>query len=526
MDWFNSQLRTGLARAQEVQERARELAAQATIQARHLAEQASVQAKVLAERAAEEANARLNSLVPGTVAGTPQASAADPLELQRYAVTDKLLELVSSMTYSLFSDTNMDELGASLPLGAAAVQPGGEVRLLAWQERHALLVLTSSPQLQHLRYALCPKQVYFSLVGHLLPPEAFGLAPLPGSLGAQAAAAEAHAQPTTDPSSTPTTSATTAGVADLLGSLAKAAHQAQAQLASTAAAAASTITSMTHTGSAAAKANSDPSPAASKQASTGGEGGSKASSAAASAVPPLVPAGGKPRPATEAGSRQLGGPTGAVAAAGTAVAAGALAAHLLPSVKSHGSGLDAGSEAAADRQGVEEEGEEGTAAPLGADNESCGLNEADLAALDELGINDSGEQDGACPEDDDLHGLDDDPELAAYLQPSLTPIHALPPPLQEALAADSTADAGPGSELGSGAEDLDDYISQLCSYVQQPCVLQHLPPALSLQLQQTPVAAVCSEAEQCRSRHSQQGSADAEMSADTPAAGQAATPTL
>ncbi|KAJ9513544.1 hypothetical protein QJQ45_006143 [Haematococcus lacustris] len=477
MDWFNSQLRTGLARAQEVQERARELAAQATIQARHLAEQASVQAKVLAERAAEEANARLNSLVPGTVAGTPQASAADPSELQRYAVTDKLLELVSSMTYSLFSDTNMDELGASLPLGAAAVQPGGEVRLLAWQERHALLVLTSSPQLQHLRYALCPKQVYFSLVGHLLPPEAFGLAPLPGSLGAQAAAAEAHAQPTTDPSSTPTTSATTAGVADLLGSLAKAAHQAQAQLASTAAAAASTITSMTHTGSAAAKANSDPSPAASKQASTGGEGGSKASSAAASAVPPLVPAGGKPRPATEAGSRQLGGPTGA---AGTAVAAGALAAHLLPSVKSHGSGLDAGSEAAADRQGVEEEGEEGTAAPLGADNESCGLNEADLAALDELGINDSGEQDGACPEDDDLHGLDDDPELAAYLQPSLTPIHALPPPLQEALAADSTADAGPGSELGSGAEDLDDYISQL----------------------------------------------DAELSADTPAAGHSATPTL
>ncbi|KAL6757124.1 hypothetical protein V8C86DRAFT_3135860 [Haematococcus lacustris] len=474
MDWFNSQLRTGLARAQEVQERARELAAQATIQARHLAEQASVQAKVLAERAAEEANARLNSLVPGTVAGTPQASAADPSELQRYAVTDKLLELVSSMTYSLFSDTNMDELGASLPLGAAAVQPGGEVRLLAWQERHALLVLTSSPQLQHLRYALCPKrmsdvqfwQVYFSLVGHLLPPEAFGLAPLPGSLGAQAAAAEAHAQPTTDPSSTATTAATTAGVADLLGSLAKAAHQAQAQLASTAAAAASTITSMTHTGSAAAKANSDPSPAASKQASTGGEGGSKASSAAASAVPPLVPAGGKPRPATEAGSRQLGGPTGAVAAAGTAVAAGALAAHLLPSVKSHGSGLDAGSEAAADRQGVEEEGEEGTAAPLGADNESCGLNEADLAALDELGINDSGEQDGACPEDDDLHGLDDDPELAAYLQ--------------EALAADSTADAGPGSELGSGAEDLDDYISQL----------------------------------------------DAELSADTPAAGHSATPTL
>ncbi|KAJ9513266.1 hypothetical protein QJQ45_001300 [Haematococcus lacustris] len=427
--------------------------------------QCLVMLQVLAERAAEEANARLNSLVPGTVAGTPQASAADPSELQRYAVTDKLLELVSSMTYSLFSDTNMDELGASLPLGAAAVQPGGEVRLLAWQERHALLVLTSSPQLQHLRYALCPKQVYFSLVGHLLPPEAFGLAPLPGSLGAQAAAAEAHAQPPTAPSSTPNTAATTAGVADILGSLAKAAHQAQAQLASTAAAAASTITSMTHTGPAAAKANSDPSPAASQPASTGGEGGSKASSAAASAVPPLVPAGGKPRPATEAGSRQLGGPAG-VAAAGTAVAAGALAAHLLPSVKSHGSGLDAGSEAAADRQGAEEEGEEGAAAPPGADNESCGLNEADLAALDELGINDSGEQDGACPEDDDLHGLDDDPELAAYLQ--------------EALAADSTADAGPGSELGSGAEDLDDYISQL----------------------------------------------DAELSADTPAAGQAATPTL
>lgn len=59
----------------------------------------------------------------------------------------------------------------------------GDYRLNQWQEKHVMLVLARVEQLQHLRFALCPKRmdeplfwsIYFTELSKVLPPQAFGL---------------------------------------------------------------------------------------------------------------------------------------------------------------------------------------------------------------------------------------------------------------------------------------------------------------------------------------------------------------
>jgi hypothetical protein len=51
----------------------------------------------------------------------------------------------------------LEELVSAHPLGVAAHAQEGELKLIPWQERHAILVLQHSQQLQNLRFALCPK---------------------------------------------------------------------------------------------------------------------------------------------------------------------------------------------------------------------------------------------------------------------------------------------------------------------------------------------------------------------------------
>eukprot|EP00195_Chlamydomonas_chlamydogama_P013220 CAMPEP_0202915834 /NCGR_PEP_ID=MMETSP1392-20130828/66833_1 /ASSEMBLY_ACC=CAM_ASM_000868 /TAXON_ID=225041 /ORGANISM="Chlamydomonas chlamydogama, Strain SAG 11-48b" /LENGTH=301 /DNA_ID=CAMNT_0049608019 /DNA_START=42 /DNA_END=944 /DNA_ORIENTATION=- len=189
MDWLKSSLQAAQKQAQEAAEKARVYAQQASVQAKALAEQATEKAKVLAQQAAEEAQKLAATAATATSSGkasnTPSAE-----ELQQYGVTDELVEHVGSLTYSTFSDYPVDSLPSVNPLGPDAVTTGapGAFRLSPWQERHALLVLGKVEQLQHLRFALCPKRmteqsfwtIYFTLCKSLLPPEAFGLPPAPG----------------------------------------------------------------------------------------------------------------------------------------------------------------------------------------------------------------------------------------------------------------------------------------------------------------------------------------------------------
>ncbi len=55
------------------------------------------------------------------------------------------------------SDYPLELLPSTNPLGLKPPIPGPGFRLSAWQERHAMLVLSRGDQLQGLRFALCPK---------------------------------------------------------------------------------------------------------------------------------------------------------------------------------------------------------------------------------------------------------------------------------------------------------------------------------------------------------------------------------
>ncbi|KXZ46739.1 hypothetical protein GPECTOR_41g704 [Gonium pectorale] len=115
----------------------------------------------------------------GTSSSKGQGSDAD--ELAKYGVTPGLLETISGMTYSTFSDYPLELLPSTNPMGLKPPIPGPGFQLSAWQAKHAMLVLSRGDQLQGLRFALCPKRmteemfwvIYFTLVKSLLPPEAF-----------------------------------------------------------------------------------------------------------------------------------------------------------------------------------------------------------------------------------------------------------------------------------------------------------------------------------------------------------------
>jgi len=221
MDWLSAQLpaslKTSLAeaskQAQDLAEagtkRAKELAQQASIHAQALAQQATVQAKVLADKAVEElgpqftqVQARLEQLAASAQgqgsSGGGEASSSDAEQLRQSCITEQLLECVSSLTYTTFSD----ELGES---GALNPKHPPEGQLTPWKERHAVLVLGRAQHLQGLRFALCPKRmtdsqfwsIYFALVRPWLPADLpTDLQPVPvqgasrsGSLGSSAVAA-------------------------------------------------------------------------------------------------------------------------------------------------------------------------------------------------------------------------------------------------------------------------------------------------------------------------------------------------
>eukprot|EP00775_Hariotina_reticulata_P002811 gene2811-3103_t len=98
-----------------------------------IAQQATQQAAALAKEATEKAQAE----APGSTA---------PLH---HGITPELEQFVRSLTYSTFSDYPLDSLDVP-------AQPEQQ-KLDSWQETHARLLLEQVPQLQDLRFVLCPK---------------------------------------------------------------------------------------------------------------------------------------------------------------------------------------------------------------------------------------------------------------------------------------------------------------------------------------------------------------------------------
>ncbi|GLC38199.1 hypothetical protein PLESTB_001088700 [Pleodorina starrii] len=388
MDWFKSGLQAAQKQAQEAAEKARALAQQASVQARAIAEQASEQAKVLAEQAseqakvfaeqatekakqaserakvlasaaAEEAQAKLQQLAAQTTATSSGGSAhdVDHAELAKYGVTPGLLETVSGMTYSTFSDYPVELLPTTNPMGLAPPIPPPGFRLSPWQERHALLVLTRGDQLQGLRFALCPKRmseemfwvIYFTLVKTLLPPEAFAAADAPAG-----------------------------AVSGLAKGLGTPSSSAKSLRGSTAVPSSPTMPVSTHSSTARLMEDS--------------------TSAAATTTGAATPA--------RAG------------AASAAAASSAGAASHAPGLGGEAVLVDVGSSNAGEEEDDDDDEEE-----------------------------EDDEEDGAEGGEADLDALEDDPELAAYLE--------------EALDVGEGGEAEGLSDLGSATDDLDDYINQL-----------------------------------------------------------------
>ena len=186
MDW----LRTVQKQAQEAAEKlisseaastARTLAQQATLQARTLAEQASTKAREVAKEALDEAGKSFAPLKSG--------AEADP---RAYGISKELQEFVSNLAYSTFSDYPLDTL--DLP-----ADPSNQ-RLSPWQETHATIILKKVPQLQDLRFVLCPRRmdeylfwsIYFTLCLRYLPPPESWLVPSPQQQQQQQAGSSAR----------------------------------------------------------------------------------------------------------------------------------------------------------------------------------------------------------------------------------------------------------------------------------------------------------------------------------------------
>ncbi|OAY31181.1 uncharacterized protein LOC110600610 [Manihot esculenta] len=110
------------------------------------------------------------SVLNSSSSSSSASAASDPVELQKFGITEDLRDFVKGLTSSTFHNFPIqDEAEASdVPTTASNVRKD----LNEWQERHATLVLSNVKQISKLRYELCPRvmkerrfwRIYFTLV--------------------------------------------------------------------------------------------------------------------------------------------------------------------------------------------------------------------------------------------------------------------------------------------------------------------------------------------------------------------------
>lgn len=128
--------------------------------------------KVAASKAKEQLKKAMQFTDPFT---TTQPDIETPPEvLEAFGITPEFKEFIRNLDYSTFRDFSDTELNVSVGF---VLDDEGVLRLNPWQEKHVLLMLRVSKELDHLRYLLCPKRmseekfwlVYFSLTHTHLP---------------------------------------------------------------------------------------------------------------------------------------------------------------------------------------------------------------------------------------------------------------------------------------------------------------------------------------------------------------------
>eukprot|EP00252_Welwitschia_mirabilis_P018604 TRINITY_DN4130_c0_g1_i1.p1 TRINITY_DN4130_c0_g1~~TRINITY_DN4130_c0_g1_i1.p1 ORF type:complete len:310 (+),score=75.33 TRINITY_DN4130_c0_g1_i1:177-1106(+) len=173
--------------ASDAAKKSKELAVEASRKAEQIKSEASKTADNLKSFAGEISPATIannKSFVAAPASNSASAPSSDN-DLQLYGVTEQLREFVKGLTIDTFKDFPLDD--ASLEsVQEQETSSCSNVRkdLTPWQESHALLVLSSVPEISHLRYTLCPKymkerkfwRIYFMLVkSHVAPYEARAL---------------------------------------------------------------------------------------------------------------------------------------------------------------------------------------------------------------------------------------------------------------------------------------------------------------------------------------------------------------
>lgn len=159
--------------ASETAKKSKEIAVEATKKA----DQIKIEASKRADQFKSFAGEISPSIANKSVSSTPPS----PQDLEKYGVTDELREFVKGLTLDTFKDFPLDN-SALEENREPEVSPSSNVRqdLTKWQERHAVIVLSTVPEISRFRYVLCPKhmkeskfwKIYFMLVkSHVTPYE-------------------------------------------------------------------------------------------------------------------------------------------------------------------------------------------------------------------------------------------------------------------------------------------------------------------------------------------------------------------
>ncbi|KAJ7545598.1 hypothetical protein O6H91_08G002900 [Diphasiastrum complanatum] len=166
-----------------------ELAAETAKKSQEIALQTAKRSKELAAEATKKADefkafaGQLAPMSPSTtfLNFTDAKPSVNELELEEYGITEELREFVKGLTMQTFIDFPLDDTDMSKIAEKQTAGLGNSAQdLTDWQERHAILVLSTVKEISNFRYLLCPRRmqesrfwkIYFVLVhGHVAPYE-------------------------------------------------------------------------------------------------------------------------------------------------------------------------------------------------------------------------------------------------------------------------------------------------------------------------------------------------------------------
>lgn len=170
--------------AKEAAKLSQEIAAETAKKSKEIAVEATKKAdqiKIEASKRADQFKSLAGEISPSIAKKSVFSPPTPAQDLEKYGVTDELREFVKGLTLDTFKDFPLDNSALEESREPEA-SPSSNVRkdLTQWQERHAVIVLSTVPEISRFRYILCPKhmkeskfwKIYFMLVkSHVAPYE-------------------------------------------------------------------------------------------------------------------------------------------------------------------------------------------------------------------------------------------------------------------------------------------------------------------------------------------------------------------